>query len=190
MPKLRKHQLGTSGVEFAVLVVVFMALVFGILELARAMYLMNTLQEVTRRAAALAVNNNFDNATVGKIRSASLFADQDGNLLLGAPVTTQHIKIEYLALEKNGSSLDLVPATMPACPAQNRLNCLANPYSDTCIRFVRVRVCDPNGAGSCDAVPYQQLFPFVNLSLMRLPRSTTIAPAQSLGYTVGSMPCP
>jgi hypothetical protein len=189
--KSRKRQCGTTAVEFSMLLVLFLTLVFGVLEVARAMYLLNTLQEVTRRAAALASNNKFDATSISKIQAAALFADQDGNLVMGAPITPQYLKIDYLALTKNGTGgLDMTPADVAACPASNRLNCLSNPYSSSCIRLVRVRVCDPNGAGSCDPVPYQQLFPIVDLSALRLPRSTTIVPAQSLGYSVGSMPCP
>ena len=52
----RTSQAGTTAVEFAITSIFFFLLVFGILELARIMYVFNTLQEVTRRAAAAAVN--------------------------------------------------------------------------------------------------------------------------------------
>ena len=169
--------------EFALLVLFFLTLVFGVLEMARLVYLINTLQEVTRRAASLAINSAFDQNTQDDIRRRALFADSDGNLVLGRPITFEHLQLEYLSLSRNGTgSLAVQPITaMPADPVQNRLNCLANPYADNCIRFVGVRVCQPGAAG-CTPVPYQMLFPLINLTGLVLPRSTTTAPAQTMGY--------
>jgi Flp pilus assembly protein TadG len=50
----RRHngrpQAGVFSVEFAIVLTLFLTLVFGAIELARAMYLFNTLQEATRTA--------------------------------------------------------------------------------------------------------------------------------------------
>lgn len=182
---------GVAAVEFALLASLFFLLVFGVLEVARAIYLFNTLQEVTRRAASMAANSKFDSATLDTIRQQALFADANGNLVLGDPVTPAYLKIDYLSLSRDSTgALTAQPASpMPSCSATNMLNCLTNPYGASCIRLVRVRVCDPKGTDDCTAVPYQMLFPLVDLSLLKLPRSETIVPAQSLGYT-GSVPCP
>jgi Flp pilus assembly protein TadG len=189
-----RRQRGGAAVEFAILAIVFFTLVFGVLELARVMYLFNILQEVTRRAAVMAANSGFDQNTLDKIRSQALFADRDGNLMFGAPVTPAHLKIDYLSISRDTDTgaVTAQPASpMPSCPARNHLNCLANPYDSSCIRLVRVRVCQPGGgADTCTSVPYQMLFGFVDLSALKLPRSETIVPAQTLGYTFGSMPCP
>lgn len=186
----RTRQGGVSAVEFVVLATVFFTLVFAVLELARAIYLFNTLQEVTRRAASMAANRHFDSTTVETIRQQALFADAKGNLLLGDPVTPAHLKIDYLSLTRDSTGvLTAQPASpMPSCAATNMLNCLTNPNGASCIRLVRVRVCDPKGTDDCTAVPYRMLFPLVDLSLLKLPRSETVVPAQSLGYT-GSLPC-
>ena len=45
------RQRGVAAVEFALVVIIFLTLLFGIIELARSMYVFNTLKEVTRRAA-------------------------------------------------------------------------------------------------------------------------------------------
>lgn len=193
LPRYRPgvRQAGVAAVEFALLATLFFALVFGVLEVARAVYLLNTLQEVTRRAASMAANSRFDSATLDTIRQQALFADAKGNLVLGDPVTPAHLKIDYLSLSRDSAGvLTAQPASpMPSCPATNMLNCLTNPYGASCIRLVRVRVCDPNGPDDCTAVPYRMLFPLVDLSMLKLPRSETVVPAQSLGYT-GSVPCP
>lgn len=188
-PSIRQG--GGAAVEFALLAIVFFMLVFGVLEIARVMYLFNTLQEVTRRAASMAASSRFDSATLNTIRQQALFADANGNLMLGAPVTPAYLKIDYLSLSRDSTgNLTAQPASpMPSCPATNMLNCLTNPNGASCIRLVRVRVCDPNGTDDCGAVPYTNLFPLINLPLLSLPRSETVVPAQSLGYE-GAVPCP
>lgn len=191
MPEIKHPSRGSTAVEFAVLAIVFFTFVFGVMELARALYLINTLQEVTRRAASMAANSQFNTATIGAIRSAALFPDGQGNLVLGTPITPAHVKIEYLSISKTGTTLAMQPiTTMPSCPARNRLNCLADPYGASCIRLIRASICQPDGATLCTAVPYQMLFPFVDLSRLKLPQAQTIVPAQTLGYTFGAIPCP
>jgi len=188
-----KRQRGVASIEFAVVALLFFTILFGILEIARAVYLFNTLQEVTRRAAAIAANSRFDQASVDAVRSEALFRDVNGNLILGDPITPAHLQIDYLSLARDPSTkaLSLQPASpLPSCPAKNKLNCLTDPYSSSCIRFVRVRVCQPGGAGDCAPVPYKMLFPLIDLSSVKLPQSTTIVPAQTLGFTFGSIPCP
>lgn len=175
--------------EFALLVLIFFALVFGVLEIARLIYLFNTLQEVTRRAAVFAMNSPFDQSAQDNVRKQALFQDSNGNLVLGAPVTFEHLRLEYLSLSRNdGGPLLLQPvAPLPASPAANRLNCLADPYGANCIRYIRVQVCQP-GPGNCARVPYRTLFPLIDFSLVGLPRAQTFVPAQSLGYTAGETP--
>jgi len=187
----RRRQNGVAAVEFALIAIGFFLLLFGILEIARAVYLFNTLQEVTRRAAALAASSHFDAGTVNDIRRRALFTDGNGNLLFGNPVTPAHLKIEYLSLVRDSGTGALTmqsTSPMPANPAANRINCVADPNSASCIRLVRVRVCDPAAQTDCAPVPYRMVFPLVDLSMLRLPRSVTIAPAQSLGYIPGDVP--
>jgi hypothetical protein len=181
-------QRGVAAVEFALLATVFFALVFGILEIARLMYLLNTLQEVTRRAAAIAVISPFSDDDQKTVRQHAIFADKSGNLVLGKPITAEHLRLEYLSLARApGGALTMLPVSpLPASPTANRLNCLSDPYGANCIRFVRVQVCQPNVTDRCMPVPYQMFFPLVNFSRLVLPRSTTTSPARSMGYTAGA----
>lgn len=186
-----RKQRGVAAVEFALVAILFFTLVFGILEIARVIYLFNVLQEVTRRAAEIAANSDFDQSTLESIRKKALFGGASGNLPFGEPVTQAHVKIDYLSLSRDGTTGVLTPQPAnprPACPAENHLNCVANPYGASCIRLVQVRVCQPGGAGDCAPVLYKMLFGFVDFSLITLPRAETIVPAQTLGYTFGSMP--
>jgi len=180
------RQRGASAVEFALLILIFLPLVFGILEIARMIYLFNTLQEVSRRAAMIAANSAFDQAAQDALRRQALFRDSEGRLVLGRPITFQHLRVEYLSLSRDGAGpLALLPVNpLPASPQANRLNCVSNPYGADCIRYVRVQICQPGGA-DCDRVPYETLFPLIDLSMFGLPRAQTIVPAQSMGFQPG-----
>lgn len=179
--------------EFALCIVVFLGVMFFVMEVARALYLWNTLQEVTRRATYAAAVSDFSNPSVmSGVRNTAVLRDSAGPLLLGAPVTDAHIRIDYLSLARNADG-SLTPtqipsASLPACPAQARINCAANPYGSNCIRFVRARICAPDSE-ECSDVEYQPIFPLVDINLM-LPQSPTMARAESLGFLPGSPLCP
>lgn len=188
--KERTRQAGTVAVEFALVAIIFFMVVFGTLELARVEYLLNTLEEVTRRAAIAAANVDYTNATdLQKVKSNAVFRTSPGRLAFGDPVTDNNVTIDYLWLSKADWDLRHM-STLPACPAGNRSNCMTNPYADNCIRFVRARICaSMDGSGNCDRLPYTKTFPFLDLSTMKLPTAETIVPAGSLGATIGSDLC-
>lgn len=171
---------------------VFLTFVFGIIELARIMYLYNTLQEVTRRAATSAASANFqDEDEIDRIRYFSVLRTTAGELSLGAPITDEHVRIEYLALLRNADGsltpTRIAPGVLPASPAANRQICHTNPNAPTCIRLVRAQICNPDVANQCERVQYQMLLPLISFGL-HLPRATTTATAESLGYTPGQAP--
>jgi hypothetical protein len=179
-------QAGTAAVEFAVVALFFFTLVFGILEIARIMYVINTLQEVTRRAAAAAVNvYPTDTAALASLKQDAVFRSSPGELLLGPPITDSYVRIEYLAHD-----LSVIPASsLPSCAATNQQTCMANPRSDNCIHFVQVQVCDPSNTSTCVSAQSHAMFPLVNLPIP-LPKALTISPVETLGYKRGVSPCP
>jgi len=189
--KTQTSQAGSVAVEFALVAIIFFTIVFANLELARAEFLLNTLEEVTRRAAAAAANVDFGDATaLQKVQANAVFRNSPGPLALGTPVTSDNVMIDYLSVSKVTWSLNHI-STLPACPAVNRLNCTTDPNADNCIRFVRARVCaSMDGNGNCDKLPYQMLFPFFDLSNMKIPSAETIVPVGTLGATAGAtLPC-
>lgn len=192
--RTRSSQSGTAAVEVALLMGIFLVFVFGVIELARVMYVYNTLQEVTRRVARASVHVDFqDNAALSRIRQRAIFRDSPGELVLAAPVSDRHIRIDYLSLtRKEDGSMTMTPiaeSSLPSCPALNRQICMADPNSPSCIRFVRARICDPENPNGCDPVQFKTIFPLVALPL-NLPKATTIATAESLGFLPGTPPCP
>ena len=188
----RRACAGAVTAEFAMVIIIFFAVVCGVVELARLLYVFNTLQAVTQRAAAGAANADFGNAAaMAGVRQRAIFRDAAGTLVLGAPVTDDHIRIDYLSVSEAGSiaNTGIPAALLPSCPANNRVNCLQNPYGPTCIRLVRARVCDPADTDQCLRVAYQPLFSFIPISLT-LPRAPAVTPAETLGAAPGQAPCP
>ena len=188
-------QRGAVTAEFALVSLIFFTFVFAVMEMARAVYLFNTLQEVSRRAAMMAAVTDFsDPAAMAAVRRQAVFRDSPGALLLGDPITDAYVHIDYLSLASAaGGGLALTPiaaASLPACVARQRLNCVADPNGGSCIRFVQVRLCSPgSGDGACAPVQYQTLIPLISFPAM-LPISTTIVRAESLGMRPGSPMCP
>jgi hypothetical protein len=195
VPVRKLRQTGVAAVEFAIVAVIFLTFVFGLLEVIRVMYVINTLQEVTRRAASGAAITDFhDDSALTRIRANAVFRDTPGPLLLADPITDANVTIEYLSVSKGSDgSMSLKPITsLPSCPARNRLNCLSDPYGGSCIRAVRARVCaSSDTSGGCTPVGYKSLFSIIGLgpAISELLTAPTIVPAGSLGYNVGSMPC-
>lgn len=190
------RQAGAAAVEFALIVAVFLTFMFFMVEVSRVMYLWNTLQEVTRRAATAAASTNFSNVrAMNAVRQNAVFRSTPGELLVGRPVTDANVRIDYMSLARASDgklTLTQIPdVTLPSCPARNQVVCVANPNAPNCVRFVRVRICASGGnAGSCDPIPYEPMLPLVKMPTLTLPPSTTIARAETLGYEPGQSLCP
>ena len=188
--KKRPGQTGSVAIEFSLVAIIFFTIVFATLELTRMEFLLNTLEEVTRRAAAGAANVDYrDTAAIQGVQADAVFRSSPGPLVLGYPVTADNVKIDYLSISKATWDISHM-GTLPACPAGNKSHCMTDPDADTCIRFVRARVCaSMDGDGTCTPLTYQMIFPFSNLSGMVLPPSETIVPVGSLGASLGAIPC-
>lgn len=179
----RRTQQGVAAVEFSLVALLFFTLVFGIIEVARAMYVCNTLQEVTRRAALLAKNRDFSNATaIQTVREQAIFRNGPGLLAFAEPISDKNINIDYMRIRRDGTALTMetIPeGVLPANPIQNRVNCVTDPYGASCIRFVRVRVCQEMSGGECTPVTYRSMVSLIPMPFS-LPRSVTIANAETL----------
>lgn len=191
-----RRQRGVAAVEFALVVGLFFLFLFAMLEVARALYLWNTVQEVTRRAARAAAVGDFSDAgAMQQLRQQAVFRDAPGRLVLGGAIDDSYVRIDYLSLPAPAAKPAPV-GVMPACPARNRVNCINDPHGSSCIRFVRASLCRPadanGGTGSCEPVPYRTIVPMVDMLLpagATLPTAATTVVAESLGYRPGVASC-
>jgi len=176
-------QCGATAVEFSFAAMVFFTFVFGVIELARAMYMWSTMVEVTRRAARFASAANFAAPlALADVKHRAMFADLPGGLPLRGDVSENNLLIDYL----NGSLAPVDP--MPACPEQNIINCNIDPEGDSCIRFVRVRLCVESSGASCSRVDY---VPMVGAGFfpggpLQFPTFATVTPVATLGRQPGA----
>lgn len=92
-----RTQKGTTTVEFAIIGMVCLMVMFGIIEFGRALFVMNTLTEATRRGARLAAV-----CPVGdpKPASAAVFSNS-GSVING--LTTANVQVQYL--DVNGAPI-------------------------------------------------------------------------------------
>ncbi|NMG00002.1 pilus assembly protein [Aromatoleum toluolicum] len=169
---------GATAVEFAIVAMLFFTIVLGIMEFGRVLYVWNTVQEVTRRAAREAVVRGF--ADAGMVSRAAVFNPETGSgtayLPAGLEISDANVKINYL----NGSLA--VASPMPTDPADNLSACNDVSRATSCIRFVEACVATGgNCTGSVNYVPMAGLFPFLAIPI---PLSSVIMPAESLGFSV------
>ena len=174
-PSLHRLQRGVAAIEFSWIVLLFVTYMVGVMELSRALFLWNTMTEVTRRASRVAAVSAFDPLSISASKYHAIF--DSTSLPLAGDFTASALVIDYL-----GADTTTVVTTMPASAAANLVNCTANPNGASCVRFVRVRLC-LGGDASCPPIPYTTmtgLHSFVS-GAIRFPRFTTISPIGSLG---------
>lgn len=184
-------QRGVETVEFAMLVGLFLAMVFLVIEMARVMYVWNTAQDITRQAAHAAASTDFsDAAQMLQVQQQAL---PPGAAQLGGFSAAQ-VHIDYLsAIDAAGEPVPV--ATLAACPTRNLINCTNAPHGGNCARLVRARLCQ-NGAGAaCPPVQYQPLLPLLwgfgsGARSFSIPSSDTVVAAGTLGYLPGMASCP
>jgi hypothetical protein len=114
---MRRRQQGLTTVEFALVGLLTMIALFAVLEVARAMFVYNALEEATRRGARVAAVCQVNDAAIAQIAS---FTASGAGIVGG--LRPEHFAVEYL--NEDG-------------------NVLGDPIGDyLSISFVRVRVVD------------------------------------------------
>ncbi len=167
-------QRGVAAVEFAVVGLVFIALLLALVELTRAMYMWSMLSNVTRMVARAAIVTAPTAAALKPaIVKAIAAGPDDKSTAYGVDVTVDTIQVKFLNQDLSQM------AAPPASGNANIASCQASPAGAACARFVQVQVCQ---AGTdCDRLEFAPVAPF--LPVMRLPTFLTILPVQSLGCT-------
>jgi hypothetical protein len=177
-----RTQRGVAAVEFALGAMLFFTFVFGIIELARALYMWGTMIEVTQRTARGAAYADFSQAGImDAVRSKAMFGELEGGMPLRGNLSERNLSIDYL----NGSLERVDP--LPACPEENIVNCNTDPDGASCIRFVRVRLCVESGGATCTRIDY---VPIVSANFfpgapLQYPTFATVTPVATLGHQPG-----
>lgn len=118
-PMPAPRQLGLATVEFAIVATLLVTLLFSIIELSRAMFVVNTLTEATRRGARLAAVCPIGDP---KPQDAAVFSSAGGAGGLIPGLSASNVVIEYL--DSSGTVI-------------------ANPTGNfSAIRYVRARIVD------------------------------------------------
>jgi Flp pilus assembly protein TadG len=187
---LRSFQQGVTAVEFALVALfIFFPLLIGIIEFGRAMFIWNTVQEITRHAARDATVTDFTSTSaMNLVRQNAIFRTSAGPLPAGPEITDTKVAIKYLNLALG--TVD--PST--TCPVKNINVCLNNPADASCIRFVQASVCQP-GTGeanenTCAPVKFVPMVSMFSTILnIDIPSSPVVMPAESLGYRPSATAC-
>jgi hypothetical protein len=99
---MRSRQRGTTTVEFAIIAALFLVVLFGVIEVGRALFVWNTLTEATRRGARVAVVCPVNDPVIARV---TVFGDPLSSttspILNG--LTTGNVQITYL--NQNGSAV-------------------------------------------------------------------------------------
>jgi TadE-like protein len=161
------RQQGAAVVEFAFICLLFFTILFAILEFGRMMYVYNTMQEVTRRAAREAVVRWVDQTTA--IKSIAFFGGTA--IPAGAEVTSAAMTIRYL----NKAGNLIATGDLPLDPGANLSACGDPDFVDVCIYSVRVSITGVSYS------PMVSLFGFLGITL---PPATVTMHAESLGFEI------
>ena len=178
-PKIAQR--GAAAVEFALVAIPFFLLMFGAMEFGRLLYLWNTVQEVTRNAARLAVVTDFTNTTaIATIKRAAVFRATDGPLPAASEITNAMVNISYLNALGNEVGTGVIP--MPLSPGDNISACLDSGRVAECIRFVEVCVSTTDTCQPGQSVQYAPMVNLFSFLAINIPMSTVRMPVESLGF--------
>jgi hypothetical protein len=103
-----QHQSGVTTVEFAIIGTIMLLVLFSVIEIGRAMFVLNALSESTRRAARMAAVCPIDDPAITEVGLFNLPGEGTGTRVVPG-LSTANFAVEYL--DRNG--------TVIATPAMN-----------------------------------------------------------------------
>ena len=98
--KLKQLQYGTTTVEFALIGFLFFLVLFGILEMGRLMFTLNSLAESTRRTARLAVVCPLDHGDIPIVGNFNQPGDSGENDYIFG-MNASNLDVDYLDIDGN-----------------------------------------------------------------------------------------
>lgn len=147
-------QKGTTTVEFAVVAVILLTMIFGAIEIGRGYYVFSMLDEVTRRGARLAAVCQVNDSAIPQLAIFNASGDASSSSVI-EDLTPENVKIDYL--DAKGDVVN-TPATNPGFGQ---------------IRYVRARIV---------GYTHRVVVPFVmGRSGIEMPAFDAVLPRESLG---------
>lgn len=177
LSRSRRRQAGAIAVEFALIALfAFLPLMLAIVEFGRLFYVVNTVQEVTRRAAREQVVAWLSQSNA--IQRAAVFQSPGGTgtvmLPGGVEVTNTDVRLTFY--NNYADAVSGNNAITGGTPESNFVNCLKS--VEPCIRYVRATLQTSGGT----PLTYSPMTGwFGDLFRLPLPNATVIMPAEALG---------
>lgn len=171
-----KHkQHGVSAIEFALVAVILLALLFGIVEFGRLLFSINSAQEITRRAARAQVVK-WVTAQAAVRNTAVLRPGSTGTVHFpGSPdITSAHVGLRFYNTYPDAVAGGTGITTFVS-PEDNVDKCLLG--DPNCINYVRATLTKADGS----PLDFQVLAAYMPAGLFPIPVSTVIMPAEALG---------
>ncbi len=153
MQRNHRRQQGLATVEFAIVGLVSLVVLFGVLEVSRMMFTMNMLQEATRRGARMAAVCTVDSPAIARAAMFNSSGSGTASPIING-LSTANIQVDYLDAAGN-----TVVGYAGDVKAYYR------------IQYVRVQIVN---------FQHQMIVPGLNLSFVTRPYPT-IMPRESLG---------
>ncbi len=172
-----RRQRGAAAVEFAFIAIALLTLLFGIIEFGRLFFNINSIQEITRRAAREQVVNWVSASDSVRCR-AILQPDScaAGTYFPGAiDITNNQVQLAFYNTYADAvSGSNQITYGSGSISESNFNNCLLG--NSNCIRFVRAELLNGDAL-----VQFNVLTAFMPSNVFPLPASTVIMPAEALG---------
>ena len=92
--RFKSDERGATLVEFSIAAMVFLLVMFGVIEFGRALWVHNALSDAARRGARYAVLHSADDAE--KVKNVVVYGDEDGGDTPMVPnLTTDNVTVNY-----------------------------------------------------------------------------------------------
>ena len=154
---MKTRQKGTTTVEFAIVGGLFFLILFGIVEIGRALFVWNGLADISRRAARIAAVCPPKNQAITRVAIYNAATDgSDSSVISG--LNPADVKLSYF-------NSDMIPVLSPETPT-----------GFSSVRYVQASI---DGYTHQLLIP-QLLIPTMNMTLTPPDFATTV-PAESLG---------
>ena len=103
--RFKSNEQGATLVEYSIALLVFLTVMFAVIEFGRALWVHNALADAARRGARYAVVNSADEA---KVKNMVVYGDEDGGDTPVVPnLTTDNVTVTYSDLAVNNGKVSV-----------------------------------------------------------------------------------